>query len=289
MLVPGRPEPIIPTGKCGVTMSNYLDYHVHLEQGPYTSAWLEEFLQVARRRGLQEIGFTEHAYRFRAAADILDNDYGRRHATQEIEAYVELILRAKATHPWIKLGLEMDYVPGKEEITRRFLSAYPFDFVLGSVHFLGTWGFDNPEYLEEWKRHQVDEVYRLYFQTLQEAARSGLFDVLAHPDVIKVFGHRPSVKMTSLYEKTVSTIAAAGLAIEVSSAGWRKPVGEQYPAEEFLELALAAGIPITTASDAHRPADVGRDLEKLVSLAKRVGYKTVSSFSWHQRQQLPLP
>lgn len=269
-------------------MGNYLDYHIHLEQGPYTDAWLEEFLTVARQRGLREIGFTEHAYRFRAAAEILDNDYGRRHATQEIEDYVDLIVRARDRHPWIKLGIEMDYVPGKEEVIRRFLSSYPFDFVLGSVHFLGPWGFDNPEYIHEWERRDVDEVYRLYFDTLQQAARSGLFDVLAHPDVIKVFGHRPSVKMIDAYEKTVAAIAAAGPAIEVSSAGLRKPVGEPYPDEDFLRLAFAAGIPITTASDAHRPADVGKDLEAIVTLAKKVGYKTVSSFTQRCRRQIPL-
>lgn len=269
-------------------MNNYFDYHLHLEQGPYTMEWLEEFLKVAHSRGVREVGFTEHAYRFREAASILENNWARQHATQSAEDYVRLLSQAKTIYPEVRLGLEVDYVPGKEEITRRFLAAYPFDFVLGSVHFLGDWGFDNPEFLAEWDHRDVDEVYRYYFWTLRQAATSRLFDVLAHPDVIKVFGHRATRDLTAVYRETVETIARSDLAIEVSSAGLRKPVGELYPAETFLQMAFGAGIPITTASDAHRPEDAGRDLDQVVVLARRAGYTAVSSFQLRQRISVSL-
>lgn len=265
-----------------------LDYHMHLENGPYTLSWLERFLQAAEKRGIVEIGVSEHAYRFRQAGELFSHPWEMARQTEDLEEYVNLILTAKERGWPVKLGIEVDFVPGKEEETRKFLAPYPWDFVLGSVHWLGEWGFDNPDFAAEWEHRDLVQVWTEYFSLLQQAAKSQLFDTLAHPDVIKVFGYRPAVALAPLWEKTVPVIKESGVAIEVSTAGLRKPVGELYPDEGFLVRLNQAGIPATLASDAHHPEDVGRDFSQGVALLRRCGYETISAFTGRRRSQVPL-
>jgi histidinol-phosphatase (PHP family) len=276
------------------------DYHVHLEKGPYTAAWLSRFVTVARRRGLCELGLTEHLCDFYEGQEASgtwwagapageDRDYSRRwwqgRPRRSLEEYFALIKASCPAGITLRLGVEVDYFPASEASLRRLLAAYPFDLVLGSVHWLDGWGFDHLDRLERWQDRDVDAVYRRYFAELGRAARSGLFDVLAHVDLIKIAGYRPAFDLTPLYAEAARTIAAAGVAVEVSTAGLRKPVQEIYPAEPFLRLLHEHGVPITLASDAHTPEDVGRDFDAAVALARRCGYEHVCRFVQRRREQ----
>jgi histidinol-phosphatase (PHP family) len=279
------------------------DYHVHLEKGPYTAEWLGRFVAVAQQRGLGELGLTEHLCDFyegqeasgtwwAGAPEDEDREYSRRwwqgRPRCSLDEYVTLVKDARPEGITLRLGVEVDYFPAAEASLRQLLAAYPFDLVLGSVHWLDGWGFDHLSRLERWQGRDVDAVYRRYFAELGRAARSGLFDVLAHVDLIKIAGFRPSFDLTPLYAEAAQTIAAAGVAVEVSTAGLRKPVGEIYPAEPFLRLLYEYGVPITLASDAHTPQDVGLDFEAAVDLVRRCGYERICSFSQRVRTQVLL-
>jgi histidinol-phosphatase (PHP family) len=276
------------------------DYHIHIEKGPYTPEWLAHFVAVARQRGLREMGLTEHLCDFHEGQeasgawwegepDEVDREHARRWWQGRPRASLgEYVAFVQASHPQgvaVRLGVEVDYFPQAEDALRRLLAAYPFDFVLGSVHWLGGWGFDHLSRLERWQGRDVDRVYRRYFAELGRAARSGLFDVLAHVDLVKIAGHRPSFDLTPLYREAAQTIATAGVAVEVSTAGLRKPVHEIYPAEPFLRMLREHDIPITLASDAHRPEDVGGDFEAAVALARRCGYEAICTFSRRVRTE----
>ncbi len=263
-----------------------VDYHMHLEQGEFTLPWLEEFVRTARARGVDEICITEHSYRFVQAHGLLDNEWAREREDADLDAYVALIQDAKAAGLPVKLGIEMDYVPGKEREIAAFLDGYPWDLVLGSVHWLGDWGIDlDPA---TWAGRDVRQVWHDYFAVLRQAAASGLFDVLSHPDLVKIFGFRPDGDVSDLLEETVAAVAATGVAIEVSSAGLRKPVGQIYPDRAILDLARSHGIPITLASDAHHPRDVGHAYPQLIEYVRAAGYAEVCVFSGRRRTLCPL-
>jgi len=269
------------------------DYHIHLERGPYELNWLAQFAEQARTAGLDEIGITEHTHRFTGYRPVMEDilsDTGTALRVSEWlagefrlrrEDFASLVAAGQDLGWPLKLGIEADFVPGKENETARWLQSTDWDYVLGSVHFLGTWGFDfSPE--SGWHEADVDQVYHTYFQHLQAAARSHLFDVLAHPDLVKIFGFFPQSDITGLVEETLGVIAGSGICIEVSSAGLRKPVGEIYPARSFLEAANRRDIPITLASDAHEPGDVGRDFDDLISYVRSCGYDRTAIFSHRQ-------
>lgn len=277
------------------------DYHIHLENGPYTPEWLEAFLVSARRKDLQEVGFSEHLHDFYEGQQVagrwweedpdpVEREYAERwwraRSRCSLEAYVAFIQRAREhSDLLLRLGLEVDYFPGREELLRRLLSAYPLDFVLGSVHWLGAWGFDHLNRLDRWRNRDVDAAFRQYFDLLCRAARSGLFDIMAHPDLIKLAGHRPSYDLRPLYEEAAWAFAEGGVAVEVSTAGLYRPVREIYPAEPFLRLCRDYGIPIVISSDAHRPEEVGRDREAALTLARRCGYSQVCRFVRRRREE----
>ena len=265
------------------------DYHMHLENGDFSRDWAFQFWETAQKRGVAEIGFSEHVYRFKEAVQIVDNSWARERCTEDLEEYVQLILDLKAEGLPVKLGLEVDYFPGKEGIIEKIVKSYPFDYVLGSVHWLGDWGFDIPEFATEWNRRDLWQVYAQYFALIEQAATSGLFHSLSHPDVIKVFGHAPAESLTDLYRQTLQAVVAVeGLCIEVSTAGLRKPVGRMYPEPELLRLANAQGVPVTLASDAHYPEDVGKDYQQAVRLLQEAGYQSITRFSGGLGEQVTL-
>lgn len=280
-----------------------VDYHLHLEAGPFAAAWLARFVATAKARSLHEIGISEHIYRFEEAQAAYGAWWGpaavdagatsapppgtpafaanwwRARGGQALADYTGL-LRDTAHDMPVRLGIEADYFPGAEDAIRRVLSLAPFDYVVGSVHWIGPWGFDLLGVDRLWAGHDVDTAYRDYFALLGQAARSGLFDIMAHPDLIKVMGHRPSpaLDLDGLYQATADAFAAGGVAVEVSTAGLRKPVGELYPALTLLRACHARGVPLSLGSDAHTPDDVGRDFDLAVELARAAGYREVMAF-----------
>lgn len=217
----------------------------------------------------------EHGHRFVETRGIVDNAWADGECTQRTEDFVDLVLRAKSRgYPVeILLGVEMDFIPGKEGRIAGFLESYPWDFVLGSVHWDGYEPLDWPGLL--WSEDEILPVYRKYFRLVKEMADTGLYDIAAHLDLVKVNGQRPSgVAVHEMQEviRAVEAVARAGMTVEVSSAGLRKPAGEIYPSLEILRLVRSLEIPIVFSSDAHRPGDVGAFFADLVTHARWAGY-----------------
>lgn len=266
------------------------DYHTHTERGPYTVEWLTHFLDTAKARGIEEYGVSEHAYRFKQTAHLLDNPWTRERRTEDLDEYFGMIQAARKAGYHVKFGIELDYIPGTETDLEAFIRSYPFDYVIGSVHWLGDFGFDLTEMKGQWEKRDVKRTYDEYFSILTQMVESQLFDFVGHPDVIKVFGYEPEdeVFLQNWYEKMAESFAHNHSIIELSTAGLRKPVGKLYPAPKFLEACYQQGIPIVINSDAHRPEDVGADYDQAITLANTVGYKELVTFNQRQRTFQPI-
>jgi histidinol-phosphatase (PHP family) len=252
--------------------------------GRYTADRAELYVEQARAAGIAEIGFSEHTYVFVAAKELWEIPWMLERSTDDLDDYVGAVEEAKRRGLPVKLGLEVDYFPGIERELAELLAPYPWDYLLGSVHFVDGFSVDQEPGLVH--RLPVGEAWRRYFVWLRTAARSGLFDSLSHPDLIKFFGLRPGGEDTHyLHLETADAIQASGVCLEVSAAGLHKPVGELYPDRELLEACRERGIPVTLASDAHEPAHAGRDVDKAAALAREVGYETVTVFDRRRRRQ----
>jgi histidinol-phosphatase (PHP family) len=237
-----------------------------------------DYARVALERGLDEIGCSEHA-------PLGDRDTDWTLKLADLDIYVGLVEAAQFKYPAlsIKLGLEVDFIPGREDWIRELAAMHPWDYFLGSVHFIGDWPVDRSA--NDWKDQDVNERWRQYFDLWSQAARSRLFDSLAHPDLPKKFNHRPTVNFTEIYRGALRDVECA---IEVSTAGLRKPCREIYPSEDFLRLTRQLDIPITLGSDAHIPQDTGADFNKAVALARRCGYDKICRFTQRHRELVPL-
>jgi histidinol-phosphatase (PHP family) len=273
----------------------HIHYHAHGESGAYALERLEEMHRIARARGVFEIGLSEHIFRFVEFRDVVgswweDTDdskhlkahcerYFAEHATQSIGEYLDLVQRARQAGLPIVAGVELDYYPGRMDDVATFLAGFDLDFVLGSVHWIGAWGFDNEEVEEEWKRRDPDDVYETYFELLLDLARCGTAQILAHPDLVKKFGYR-SVKfdLRDAFARVVAACAETGVGLEVSSAGWRMPVQEQYPASGLIESAVDGGVQLTTSSDAHVPELIGYKFDQLYDLVRGFGCDAVYGY-----------
>lgn len=255
-----------------------VDYHLHTSLCGHAVGEIEEYLKKAVRMGIHEVGFSDHLPLYFLPPGNTIPGYAMEE--KELPVYVDTIKRYSGNSSVrVKLGIEADYVPGYEEKLTSLLSPYPFDYVTGSVHFIDGWGFDNPDEVEEYSRREIDRVYEQYFTLVQQAAQTGLFDVMAHPDLIKKFNFRPVRDLRPLYEDTARAFKSAGACVEVNSAGLRYPVGEIYPASKLLEVFFKYGIPVTLGSDAHRPEHVGAGLAEALKLVKNIGYKEIASFN----------
>ncbi|HEX2039589.1 MAG TPA: PHP domain-containing protein [Acidimicrobiales bacterium] len=284
-----------------------LDYHLHLwPHGTIGTAptleQLASYCEQAATHGVSEIALTEHLFRFVQADGVLggfwtdDPDprlqeamaaYWQEHAHVDMDAYVDAVVAAKAAGLPVVLGLEVDYYPDRMDKVRRLVEGYPFDVLLGSVHWLGAWGFDDYEHpvvAAEWDNRAVEAVWADYTRALEELAACDVVDVLAHPDLCKVTGRRPGTP-EEFYDRMAEAAAGSGMAAEVSSAGWRKPVGEEYPAPPLLARFKARGVPVTTASDAHEVATVAHRADDLRAVLAAAGYDELQAY----RQRTPHP
>jgi len=295
-------------------MNPLLDYHVHLwphaERASSTQYRLEAlavYCARAAEAGVEEIALTEHLFRFRAGRAALgevvsgEEDprlrakmgaYLDHHATADLDEYVTAALDARAAGLPVVVGLEVDYCPGRMDVISRLLAGYPFDVLLGSVHWLGAWLFDDvgDETAEaEWRRRGVEDAWSRYTEALEELAATRTCDVLAHPDLVKVTGRRPGAALLDeCHDRMAAAAASSGMAAEISSAGWRKPVDEAYPAPGLLARFSALGVPVTTASDSHGPGDVADRAEDLALLAESAGYTTLRAFRAREGSDVPL-
>ncbi|HEV2775614.1 MAG TPA: histidinol-phosphatase [Solirubrobacteraceae bacterium] len=272
------------------------DYHLHLrpdERGDtpeqyFTPANADRYRAVAEERGIAELGCAEHVYRFAQALEVWRHPLWRAHAVDDLDDYAGFVREQTD----LKLGIEADFITGREDRMASLLDGYDWDFVVGSVHFVGEHAVDHDGY-EIWdhRSQRPDELWRRYFVTLGEAARTGLFDILAHPDLVKMWGPQrpvPEGDLRRFYELAMDGIAESGIAVEVSTAGLRKPVGELYPAPAFLEMCLEAGCPVALSSDAHVPGDVGRDYERALELLESLGVSELAVFDRRERRMEPI-
>ena len=277
------------------------DYHVHLrpdeEDTPseryFTPANAERYREAAGERGIEELGVSEHVHRFVQSLEVWDHPWYRHWARDDLDAYCAFV----RDETDLKLGIELDFLPGREDRAQNLIDGRDWDYVVGSVHFLRDEAVDihhrerGWEDISAWRDADPEKLWRRYFETLGEAARWGQFDILAHPDLVKVFGDRsprPDGDLRRFHELALDGIADSDVAIEVSTAGLRKPVGEIYPSAQFLELCLEAGRPVALSSDAHTPEHLGHEYERATAWLRDLGVEEIAVFDRRERRLEPL-
>ena len=256
-----------------------VDYHIHTVLCNHASGAMEDYVKEAIRKGIRELGFAEHSpWMIQKPGHKLAPTF------DEMEYYIEQVkaLQERYNRPdspvTVRLGIEADFIPNKLNEAREYIEAHDFDFVIGSIHHLNGWGFDDPQNIETYKEYDIREVYERYFALLEKLVDSGLADIIGHLDLTKKFGFRPKEGYTDLKEHIAKKIAAAGLVVELNTSGFDKPVGEFYPDEETLKFLYEDGGSVILSSDAHAPEEVGRHFDMAIGLLKRIGFTSLCTF-----------
>jgi len=262
------------------------DYHIHTPFCKHAEGGMEEFLEVARQKNLPEICFTDHVPN-------PDNyDPQNRMNIGEFESYKEKVISLSVTSgaPSVLFGVEADYYNGCERFLRKWLPRHKFDLVIGSVHYINSWGFDNPDERKVWDNVDVADTWRKYFELVGRLADTHLFDVVGHFDLPKKFGYTPGEPAIKEMVFTVmEKIARAQMAVEINTSGLRKPVREIYPSVMLLGMARDHGIPICFGSDAHKPEEVGCEFALALDWARKAGYSEAVKFSARHKKSYDLP
>jgi histidinol-phosphatase (PHP family) len=251
-----------------------IDYHLHVvahADRPMTTGNIISYLEVAKERGLRQMGITEHD-RYLDEVDLA--------AFQEA--------REKFQDVELRLGIEIDFVPGNEEEMERVATALPYDYVIGSVHRVAGEEVDRATDMSVYDRYDTYDLYDAYFANVRAAALSGRFQVLGHPDLVKIFRRFPDGDISAMLEETADAVAESGIVVDVNAAGLRKPIGEIYPSKQFLEMFFRRGVPIVLSSDAHAPDEVAAGYDRSLKLVHDVGYREVATFENGERGTLPL-
>lgn len=262
------------------------DYHTHTPLCRHAEGTPEGYVDAAVAAGVAEFGISDHAPQEPEPFD----DW--RMSVADLPRYFDWIARARAHASGriaVKAGMECDWLPGNEAWIESLADRYDWDYLIGSVHYLDKWDFDNPKWLGRWADADLDALWSHYWETYAAMAQTGLFDILGHADLVKKFAHLPEGDLTRYYEPAVVAIAASGAAIEINTAGWHKPCEEAYPAPAFLKLAAQANVPLVISSDAHTPREVGRDFARAITLARDAGFTETVRFEKRSRSFMPLP
>ena len=253
-----------------------IDLHNHTTRCNHAEGTVDEYIQKAIELGIDIYGFSEHAP--------MDFDPKYRLAFEEIEAYFHDIVTAKERYKNeidILLGYEVDWLEG--HMDEKILNA-DVDYLIGSVHFIDKWSFDNPEFIGGWKDKDIDEIWKAYFEATEAMVKSGKFDIVGHLDLIKVFKFMPKQDIRLLAKDVLHAIKKSNMVLEINTAGLRKPVGEMYPSRDLLEEAYNLDIPITFSSDAHAVEQIGFGYELATALAKDIGYTQAVSFKKRDKE-----
>lgn len=247
-----------------------VDLHNHTPLCNHAEGSIDEYINAAIKQGTKVFGFSDHAP--------MDFDPKYRMKFEEMHQYEKDVLAAKEKYKDkidILLGYEVDYLPG--HMDERVLDA-AVDYLIGSVHFIDGWGFDNPEFIGRYEHEDINEIWQKYFDAIEAMAKTKLFDIVGHLDLIKVFKFMPTKDIKSIAKNALLAIKASGMVMEINVAGYRKPVAEAYPSKELLQEAFKLEIPITLSSDAHKPEQVGLYNDRVMQLVKEVGYTECAYF-----------
>ncbi len=269
------------------------DYHLHLRPDEvgvaeqyFTQENAERYLAAAEEQGIEELGVSEHIYRFKEALELWGHPYWRDQAKDDLAAYCEFV----RTTP-LRLGVEADYIRGAEDRIEELLDNHDFDYVVGSVHYLGEKGAVDDRRYDVWESFpDADSIWSEYFEWQAELVRSGLFDIVSHPDLVKIWDDRPAPQRDFRfhYEPLVEALAESEVAVEVSTAGLRKPVGEIYPSRALAEMCLEAGAEFALSSDAHAPDQVGFGYEQAIEFLGELGVERICVFEGRRRRLEPI-
>lgn len=264
------------------------DYHMHTPRCNHATGSVAEYCAAAVAAGLKEIGMSDHSP--------MPNGFDKawRMDESELDSFIAELQQAQRDYAgrlWLKPALEIDYYAGAEPYIQWLSRYHTWDYLIGSVHFIGDWGFDNPDAVDEWKSKDVDQMYCEYFDLVALSADCGLFDIIGHPDLIKKFGFRAtagSAAVEAAENRMLSAVKKADVVLEISSAGLRKPVGEIYPHTRIVAKAAALGIPFAFGSDAHSPGEVGMGMTACLTLLRQHGVKEIATFTQRQRHMMPI-
>lgn len=256
------------------------DYHMHSNYSDGRSA-PEDYIVSALAAGLSEIGFSEHLTLFKDLEEWNMNPLNTTPYIHHIE-----ILRKQFSNIKIKIGLEVDYFAGKEEEISSFLSPLPLDYIIGSVHYLGEKTVDfGPEFYEG---KSIDRLFRSYFHSVAAAAASGLFDIIGHCDLIRIYGFKPSGDQEPLYRMLAKTMKANNVAFELNTNGRNRPLADFYPDRKFLHIFREENVPVCVNSDAHMPSRVGQYFDEAYDLLRYVGFTEMAVFDKRERHMVPF-
>lgn len=256
-----------------------IDYHTHHERCGHAKGSLQDYIEQAIAKGMTQLGLSDHMPLIHVDRDTYYPEVTM--ALEELPRYVEEAFELQAQYASqldIRVGMEADYIEGFEESIQRLIESYPWDYIIGSVHFLGTWDLSDFRQQHEWAGKDIREVYEQYYDAICKAARSGMYDYIGHIDMIKRFGVVPEQSTADLETMALRAIQEAGIATELNTAGWRSDAKEQYPKREMLEQAYKLGIPLTIGSDAHTPLLIGKHFHEADQLLREVGYTKLATF-----------
>lgn len=262
----------------------FADYHTHTPLCHHACGTPVDYVRAALACGLEEIGFADHNPMPQPFDDW-------RMDLADLPRYLELVEEARVSFPQIpvRLGLECDFIPGQEPWIEKLAGMASWDYLIGSVHYIAPgWAVDDPKHLSRFTDRPTEEIWALYWKAFEQCVRSRLFDFVAHPDLVKKFGFRPSGDLRCFYEPAIAALAETCTPMEINTAGLRKEVREIYPALEFLTMAREAGVRILINSDAHAPEEVGADFDAAAELAKQAGYSEVLRFEKRVSRSVPL-
>ncbi len=250
-----------------------VDYHIHTYLCGHAKGKPLDYVREAERKGISEIGFSDHIM-----VDRWRPEYAMK--ITQVEEYVKLVetVEKQSSIP-VKLGAEIDYFPGREDKIERIIEEFPFDYTIGSVHFLGDWVIDDPRYVEEYYKKDINEVYVQYLSIAERMVSFRLFNIVGHFDIVKKFGFKPTIDITPIVSKILKKIKSNGLCVEINTSGLEKLAKEVYPGERILKMCCQMGIPVTLGSDSHKPWEVGRHFDKALDLMKKVGYDEIATFA----------
>jgi histidinol-phosphatase (PHP family) len=260
-----------------------IDYHIHLERGPYKKEWLDKFIQVGEENDIKEYGFVEHLYLFTQAKDLLyQNEHVKKMQNRDINEYFSFLQKMKEKYK-LKIGLEIDYVEEYEDKIRDFVKDLPVDFLIGSVHYIDGWAFDLDK---TWSGKDITEVYKKYYQVLLKAAKSNIFDILGHAGNIAYFGHKPKREIEDrIVASFFEEVSKLDIVLEINSGGLYRPAEIVFPEVRWFEKLNQLGIKLTCSSDAHDPENVGWVInDEIIPALKSAGYTHLVTFNKRKKE-----